>query len=160
LFVPGFGADPQLRARRELIAKTESVQGGNRELTFKYRLIVENYKDEAVPVRIYDRLPQCDDSVDIRLTLGDMTDPIDDDVLYQRRERPKGILRWEITVPAGAIREKARTVEYSFSVEFDRSFQLTTPGGTEMQQQREFEELQLMRIAPAEAAPEAPAPAP
>src|SRR5690606_22489772 len=33
-FVVGFGADPQLRASRELAAKTESVQGGNREMSF------------------------------------------------------------------------------------------------------------------------------
>jgi uncharacterized protein (TIGR02231 family) len=37
-FVVGFGGDPQLRARRELADRTELVQGGNRELAFKYRL--------------------------------------------------------------------------------------------------------------------------
>jgi hypothetical protein len=124
------------------------VQGGNRELDFQYRLIVENYKEEAVPVRIYDRLPHCDRPEDIRITLDEMKDPLDDDVLYLRRERPKGILRWEIDVPAGAIREKARIIEYGFSLEFDRNFQLTTTGGSGKQQQREFEQLQRMRIAP------------
>jgi uncharacterized protein (TIGR02231 family) len=156
MFVPGFGADPQLRARRELADRTESVQGGNRKLEFKYRLIVENYRSEAALVRIYDRLPYGEDATDIRVTLSPMKDPLDENPLYQRRERPKGILRWEISVPAGAVREKARIIEYGFSVEFDRNFQLSTWGGK--QQQAEFEQLQRMRAAPKAAAEKAPAP--
>ncbi len=35
-FVVGFGADPQLRARRELAEKKDDVQGGNRETKFEY----------------------------------------------------------------------------------------------------------------------------
>jgi uncharacterized protein (TIGR02231 family) len=155
MFVPGFGADPQLRTRRELVDRSESVQGGNRKLEFKYRLIVENYKQEAARVRIYDRLPYGEDATDIRVTLSPLQDPLDENPLYQRRERPKGILRWEINVPAGAVREKARTIEYGFSVEFDRNFQLSTWGGK--QQQAEFEQLQRMREAP-KAAAKAPAP--
>jgi uncharacterized protein (TIGR02231 family) len=158
MFVPGFGADPQLRARRELVDKTESIQGGNRKLDFKYRLIVENYQDQAVRVRIYDRLPDCEGSPDIRVTLADLKDPLDTDPLYLRRERPKGILRWEIPVPAGAVREKARTVEYGFSVEFDRNFQLGTLDGGK-QQESEFQQMERQMIAPAAAAP-APVPAP
>jgi len=49
-FVVGFGADPQLRARQELVDRTDTVQGGNRELGFQYRLVVENYKDQPVQI--------------------------------------------------------------------------------------------------------------
>ena len=37
-FVVGFGADPQLRTRRELADKIDGINGGNRELKFNYRL--------------------------------------------------------------------------------------------------------------------------
>lgn len=151
LFVVGFGADPQFRSRRELAGKTDSVQGGNRELKFEYRLIVENYTDQAATVRMFDRLPHCDRPADVRVTLGDLEDPLDEDPLYQRRERPKGILRWQIEVPAKAVREKARIIEYGFTVEYDRNFQLATVGGGN-QLQREFEQLQRSRIAPSAAA--------
>ena len=57
VFVVGFGADPQLRARRELAEKSEGTQGGNRELSITYRLVVENFKQDAMAVRIFDRLP-------------------------------------------------------------------------------------------------------
>jgi uncharacterized protein (TIGR02231 family) len=161
-FVVGFGADPQLRSRRELVSKTESTQGGNRELKFQYRLVVENYKDQVVPVRVFDRLPYCDRPGDVRVTLADLEDALDDDMLYQRRERPKGILRWTIDVPAHAILEQARIILYGFTVEHDRSFQLATVGGGS-QLQREFEELQRARIAPSaaeDAFAEPPAPMP
>jgi len=151
MFVVGFGADPQLRARRELADRTETVQGGNKEIEFKYRLILENYTDQAVPVRLNDRLPHCDVSTDIRITLDEMKDPIDDDVLYLRRERPKGILRWEIDVPPGAIREKARMVEYGFTLEFDRNFNLATSQSGGQQLQLEFEDLERMRALPSAA---------
>jgi hypothetical protein len=158
MFVASFGADPQLRARRELVDKTDSIQGGNRKLDFQYRLIVENYTPQALPVRVYDRLPYSGDATEIRVTLGDMKEPLSEDALYLRRQRSKGILRWEVTVPPCAVREKAHTIEYGFSVEFDRTFQLAPLGGS--QEQAEFDRLRRFQAAPEAAAAEAPAPAP
>lgn len=158
LFTLGFGVDPQLRARRELAEKTESLQGGNRKLDFKYRLLVENYKDEPAKVRILDRLPNSGDSAQIRVTLAEAKDALSDDAIYLRRQRPKGILRWEIEVPGGAVREKARILEYGFSVEFDHNFQVSTLGG--QQARSEFEQLDRVRVLPAPAAEPTPPPAP
>ena len=156
MFVPAFGVDPQLRARRELIEKTETVQGGNRKLEFLYRLIVENYRPEVVSLRVLDRLPFSEDAEAIRVTMGDMKDPLSEDPLYLRRQRPKGLLRWDIEVPGGAVRENARIIEYGFTVEFDRNFQLITLGGN--QGQSEFDQLERMKAAPAAAAEAAPEP--
>ncbi len=145
-FVVGFGADPRLRARRELAERTEDVQGGNRELGFKYRLVMENYKDTEVPLRVYDRLPQSDRPGDIRVTLGDLKDPLSTDELYVRTEKPKGILRWEIKVPAAATGKDARIIEYGFTVDFDRNLALNVAGGSPQQLQHEFERLQRARL--------------
>jgi len=146
-FVVGFGADPQLRARRELVSKEDDYQGGNRELRFKYRLLIENYKQEPVPVRVLDRLPHAEKTEVIRVTLGELSDPLSEDKLYLRTERPKGILRWDIEVPAEATGEKVRTITYEYTVEFDRSFELTAAGGNGQQRlQEEFEQLQRQRL--------------
>jgi len=126
-FVVGFGADPQLRTRRELLDKEEDIQGGNRETRFDYRLVVENFTGEATAVRVLDRLPHAENGVDIRVTLGETSDPISQDKLYQRQERPMGILRWDIDVPAGAAGEDARLVEYQYTVEYDRQYVVTLP---------------------------------
>jgi len=144
-FVVGFGADPQLRTRREVATREEDVQGGNRELVLKYRLVIENYKAEAVPVRVLDRLPYSDDTADVRVTMLDMDDQLSDDALYQRLERPKGILRWEVTAAASASGEKARMIEYGYKVEYDRNFHLATNAGGQGQLQEEFEKLERAR---------------
>jgi uncharacterized protein (TIGR02231 family) len=143
-FLVGFGADPQLRCRRELAHKTESVQGGNREMTFRYRIVLENYKPQPVTVRVLDRLPYSDRETDVRVTLSHVSDPLSENPLYLRLDRGKGILRWDVDVPASAAGSTARLVEYEYKVEFDRSMHLAAPAGA--QQQEEFKDLQLQRM--------------
>jgi hypothetical protein len=143
-FVVGFGANPQLRARRELADKQDGVQGGNRETRFDYRLVVENFAAENLPVRVLDRLPHADNGEDLRVTLGDTSDPISDDKLYQRVERPMGLLRWDIDAPAKSAGENARLVKYEYTVEYDRQYVVSLPQSKQSLQE-EFERLQRER---------------
>lgn len=143
-FIVGFGADPQLRVRRELVDKSDAVQGGNRELEFTYRLVIENYKDEKAPLRVLDRLPISDRAADVRVTLGETKDPLSTDKLYLRRERPGGILRWDVEAEASATGENARLIQYTYTVEYDRNFQINSPTSNK-QLQQEFEQLQRTR---------------
>lgn len=135
-FKVGFGVESQLRASRELVNKTDTVQGGNRVLTFRYRLLVENYRDAAVKVRLLDRLPE-PRGADIRVTLGDLTDPLSEDEVYLRTFRKMGILRWEIEVPARAAGASAKMVEYEFKMEFDRNLHIGEPEAAEIQKEKE-----------------------
>jgi Domain of unknown function (DUF4139)/N-terminal domain of unknown function (DUF4140) len=143
-FVVGFGADPQLRGRRELADKTDGVQGGNRETRFEYRLVVENFSGEATPLRVLDRLPHAENGEDIRVTLAKTSDPISEDKLYQREERPMGLLRWDIEVPAKAAGETARLIEYQYTVEYDRQYVVSLPAAKQSLQE-EFERMQRDR---------------
>jgi hypothetical protein len=143
-FVVGFGADPQLRARRELVDKKDGIQGGNREIKFEYRLVVENFGNDKQVVRVLDRLPHVEGNEDIRVTLGEMSDPISTDKLYQREERPMGFLRWDIDVPAKAAGENARLIKYHYVVEHDRQFVVSLPTSKQTLQE-EFERLQRGR---------------
>jgi len=126
-FTMGFGLDGQLRAGRDLLDRTERTMGANKEITIKYRLTLENYKAAPVEVRVFDRLPYASGRADIRVTLGEMSDKLSDDPFYLQRERPKGILRWDVEVPAGASGANARTVEFDYKLEFDRKLHVTTP---------------------------------
>jgi hypothetical protein len=75
-----------------------------------------------------------------------MSAELSKDPQYLRVDRPKGILRWDVQVPASASGEKAHLLTYKYTVEFDRTLYLATPSGTRVeQQQKEFEELQLQR---------------
>lgn len=155
-FVVGFGADMQMRTRRELTERKENVQGGNREVRFTYRLSVENYKDAEQKVRVLDRLPYSQDSMSVRVQTDNMKDKLSEDALYVRTEKPKGILRWDVTVAANTSGEKARVIEYGYSVDHDRNLNLAAVADNQKQQQ-EFFELQKGRAnpsaAPAEAKP-------
>lgn len=131
-FTVGFGVDSQLRATRELADKVDKIQGGNREINFKYRLLIENYKDQQVRVRLVDRLPD-PRGADIRITLGELSDKLSEEPIYLRTIRKMGILQWEIDVPPKAAREKARTVEYEFKMEFDRNLAIGEPGTAELE---------------------------
>ncbi len=127
-FVVGFGADGQVRAKRELVDRKESVQGGNREIAFKYRLVIESFRDEAVQVRLQDRIPVAQRDADVRVTLGEMSDKLSADLVYLRAERPKGILRWDVDVKAKASGDQAKFVTYDFRLEYDRNMALGLPG--------------------------------
>ena len=143
-FVVGFGADPQLRTRRELVEKLDGINGGNRELKFNYRLVVENFKETPTDIRLIDRIPTSKGNDNIRITRNDFSSDLSDDKLYQRVEKPEGILRWDVTVPASATVNDAHVIEYSYTVEYDRNYVVSLPG-TMNQQKLEFEQLQRVR---------------
>ncbi len=136
-FVLGLGADTQLRCSRELVDRDEKVQGGNQVQQFEYRLVIENYKDEDVHVRLFDRTPRTPNKNDLRVTLTETSAELSEDAVYVRRERPDGILRWDLTVPGGASGEEAKTVAFTFTLEFDRNFALANPTGSVAQELQE-----------------------
>jgi hypothetical protein len=144
-FVVGLGADSQLRTRRELVDKKAGVNGGNQEINVDYRLVVENYKDQPVQVRITDRLPKPVQNSDIRVTMLKPAQSLSDDKVYQRMERPLGILRWDAEVPARSVGDQVYEIDYSFSLEFDRKYQIAL-ATDESQQLLQFEEIQARRI--------------
>jgi uncharacterized protein (TIGR02231 family) len=117
--IVGFGTDPQLRAWREFISRDERGQllGRNKRVTYRYRLVLDNYSDKPVLVRALDRIPMQTDTVSV--TVDHLSDPLSKDAEYLRVFRPQGRLRWDIEVPAKSARDTARIVEYSFKLEFD-----------------------------------------
>lgn len=121
-FRVGLGIDESLRVSRELVEKSDRVQGGNRVARFDYRLAVENFGDEAVAVRLYDRLPTADGKA-IKVTL------IESDPEVDGRTEEGGRLRWEVEVPAAAKGADAVAVTYSMQLEHDKN--LTLVGGPE-----------------------------
>lgn len=144
-FVVGLGADSQLRTRRELVDKKTGVNGGNREINVDYRLVVENYKDQPVQVRITDRLPKPIKNQEIRVTMLKPARSLSDDKVYQRMERPLGILRWDAEVPGRSVGDQVFEIDYSYSLEFDRKYQIAL-ATDQTQQLLQFEEIQARRI--------------
>ncbi len=143
-FVVGFGADSQLRTRRELVEKKNSFTGGNRETRLTYRLIVENYKESPVSIRLIDRMPTVSDESNIRVTLLPLEDQLSKNETYVRLEAAKGILRWDTEVAARSVGQSAQEIEYGFTMEHDRQYQVSLPANLQKQKE-EFRKLQNFR---------------
>jgi len=139
----GFGVDTQLRCRRELLDKSDSVSWGNRTQEFTYRLRLENFKDEPVTVRLIDRIPATK-SEDVRITLNRPKTPLSTDPLYVRDRKDRGILRWDLDLKARASGVKAMDVEYGFEMRFAKDKHVgQLVGNVTRQMQADFQEMML-----------------
>ena len=119
-FTLGFGVDGQLRARRSLMDRTETVQGGNRLVEISMVVVMDNYKANPVKVRVRERTPTMEDDASLRVSLGSMSHPLSEDPDYARFEEPKGILLWGIDVKPGSGKN-ATALSYRYSLEFDKN---------------------------------------
>jgi uncharacterized protein (TIGR02231 family) len=135
-FAISFGVDSQLRARRSLADRAELVQGGNRQFSFKYEIVVDNYKQTPVRMILRDRTPNAGDIDTLRVALGETSQPLSADPDYQRFDKPKGLLMWDLEIKPGAG-PTATTVRYAYSVEYDKNLTLQDIGGTEKERVRE-----------------------
>ncbi len=122
-FTVGLGIDSSLRARRELIKKSESIQGGNRVVDFTYQLTLENFGAEATDVRLLDRMPTGKES-EVKLTLVSPGKDLSTDARYLQHDRKKGLLRWDLKVPGQAIGPKALTIDYQMQMEYDKQLSI------------------------------------
>ena len=118
-FTVGLGIDTSLRASRQLVRKEDTIQGGNRVAELTYELEIENFGPEAAEVRLLDRLPTAKES-EVKLTLVSAGSDLSSDDTYEQTERKKGILRWDVKVPAQATGLKAFRNEYKLQMEYDK----------------------------------------
>jgi uncharacterized protein (TIGR02231 family) len=124
----GFGVDGQLRARRSLVDRTETVQGGNRLVEVEVEVVLDNFKDRPVALRLRERTPFMDDTSSLRVILEETSQPLSNERDYLRFERPKGILRWDLDLTPGTG-EKATSIGYTYRLEFDKSVTLEEISG-------------------------------
>ena len=119
-FTVGFGADPQIQVDRQLVGKTHSIQGGNQVQSYDYRIRVSSFKSAEIEVQIWDRLPRAEaETVDVELVQA--TPDLSKDPAYLRSDRPKGLLRWDLSLKPGTAGEKAAVIDYAFKLQYDRN---------------------------------------
>src|SRR5262249_19757567 len=119
-FTAGLGVDPQLQVQREMLDKNREMQGGNQVLTFKYRILVNSFKDEKVNLQVWDRLPFAEREV-AGIEMVKSTPEVSKDGLYQRESRPNNLLRWDLEVAPNTNGERATPIAYEFRLQLDRN---------------------------------------
>jgi hypothetical protein len=123
-FMVGFGVDPQLQVQRQMVDKTRATQGANQVLKYDYRILVSSYKSEPVKMQVWDRLPHAENEV-AGVNLIKAAPELSKDSLYLREERPKNLLRWDVTVEPSMSGEKAMAITYDFKLELDKQMQIS-----------------------------------
>lgn len=145
VFTMGFGIDSQLRSKRELVDKKEKILGGNKEINFQVRISLDNYSKKNLPVRVLDRIPADDPKENYRITFDTKT-ILSKDELYERYERIKGILRWDVSLGAESNSTKSKLIEYNYKMEFDKNLNISiSTAQKEQEMKEEFLEIQKMR---------------
>lgn len=144
-FVAGFGADPQLRASRQRIKRDLKVQGANQIVNLQFELKVENYKDQKITVRVMDRMPYADNASSLKVSLDQTSKPLSKDQDYQRIERPRNILRWDVTVNANATGPKSAELTFDYTMEFARNLTLRTGNDKGLEEYESFDNLRRQR---------------
>ncbi len=124
-FTAGFGIDSSLRATRELVEKTESIQGGNRVVELTYSLAIENFGASPADVRLLDRMATARES-EVKLTRVSTTQEPTSQPSTSQKDRKGGILRWDVKVPESAIGASALHIEYKLRLEYDKQMRITT----------------------------------
>jgi hypothetical protein len=114
----GFGVDTQLRCGRELKDKTDETKLGSKVRTYNYVLHLESYKDKPVLVRLLDRIP-ASKGEEMVVNIVKTAPALSADAEYVGSgDTGKGILRWDVQVPAAAAGAKAVKIEYSFEMKY------------------------------------------
>jgi uncharacterized protein (TIGR02231 family) len=129
-FKAGFGVDPQVQVTKELVSKTERTEGGNRVSEYEYKLKIANFRDKGIALRLVDRIPYSERS-SIKVQLLEGKSELSKDAQYRDTGYKKGLLRWDLSVPASAVNDKSMAVTYKFSVAHERGKAisgLTAPG--------------------------------
>lgn len=122
-FIVGFGTDPQLQVQRQLVEKSRNMQGGNQVLKYEYRILLSSFKQEAVKVQLWDRLPKGENEA-LNVTLGKVSPEISTDPVYLRQDRVNNLLRWDINLLPDSNGTKANTTTYEFKVELDKQMSI------------------------------------
>lgn len=132
----GLGVDTQLRCRRELVDKSDNISWGSRVQDFRYQLRLENFKDEPVAIRLWDRVPATK-TEELKIALGRVSETLSDDPEYVRDLKDKGMLRWDVRLAGRAAGAKAHLIEYSFQMKFAKESHIGREAAGLMKQMEE-----------------------
>ena len=123
-----FGIDNSVKARRTLISKTTENTGllsGGRRTSYDYRITIDNGSGRDITLEMWDRIPVSRHE-DIQIQLIEPNVRLADDQHYITEQRPQGLLKWWLTVPATARDRNPMLVTYGVRIDRAKDVQ-TTP---------------------------------
>jgi len=117
-FVVYFGIDRAIRATRQLVMKNTTESGVFSkavETVRNYRVLIDNGSGRPIDMELLDRRPVSRNEK-ITALAENLSAPISANAEYVRDLQPQGILRWDLSVPAGATGPTAMPVTWTTKV--------------------------------------------
>ncbi len=126
-FTVYFGIDRAIRATRTLVSKNTSESGvfsKSVETVRNYRVLIDNGSGRPIDLELLDRRPVSRDEK-IVVTLDGLSAPLSTNPEYLRDGQPQGILRWDLSVPAGASGPSALPVTWTTKLSAPKDLLIT-----------------------------------
>ena len=112
------GTDRRIEAKRVIVKKDTSEKGvfDKADVTkWEYRIDLTSTDAKPVTVELVDRMPVSRNE-QIKVELKDVSQPVVTDAKYVADEKPQGILKWLVQLPARAEAGKPATKSVSWTV--------------------------------------------
>jgi uncharacterized protein (TIGR02231 family) len=122
-----FGVDAAVTATRQLLSKktdNTGLLGGGRRTTNDYRIAIDNGTGRPITLELRDRIP-VSRSDQIQIELNDLSEPLATDAYFTTEERPMGILKWWLNIPANARGASPYVVTFNVSVNRSKDVEMT-----------------------------------
>ncbi len=122
-----FGSDPQLSARREMLTKNtgeSGVFGGWVRTDYRFVLTLENAGDSPVRMEVWGRRP-VSQSDQIEVSIENLSEPLSTVASYLETGKPRGLLCWNVMVPANRTGDDAYQITYDLEIERREGVQMT-----------------------------------
>jgi uncharacterized protein (TIGR02231 family) len=123
-----FGIDPAVTTKRTLVQRSTSktgLLGGGRRTSYDYRIEIDNGAGKLIALELWDRRP-VSRSDQIQVEVVDLARALSTDAEYVESQLPQGLMRWDLSVPAGANGPNALAITYGLRVTRSKDLR-TTP---------------------------------
>ena len=120
-----FGTDPHILVhRRELNRKNRKtgLLSDGRETQINYQLSLINKTQRSASVELWEQIPVSDSS-DISITIDKESQSISKNQDYLDNQRPRGLLRWDINLPANTTQSNPAQITYTLSISYPKDVQ-------------------------------------
>lgn len=121
------GIDSAVTATRILLEKETSSTGlfaSGKQTLYDYQISISNGHDEAIEIQVWDRYPVSRNE-EIEVLLKNLNTPLSSDPLYVRTEKPLGLLRWDLNVPANMTGDQSYIFDWQVEIARGKDIEMT-----------------------------------
>ncbi|MBC8202454.1 MAG: mucoidy inhibitor MuiA family protein [Planctomycetes bacterium] len=126
-FALDLGIDPNVTATRTLLEKKTSstgLFGSSKETLYDYRVTISNGHDASLEIHLWDRIPVSQNE-DIAVDFKNESTPLSTDATYLSADFPRGLLRWDLTVPANSTGDASYTLTWQVDIGRGKDVKMT-----------------------------------